>query len=52
MAARHRLGACIGIPIMAFSSHDTDHFLVPAESLGRALAALASADLERFLPHE
>ena len=48
-AASHAL-AELGIPIMAFSSHDTDHFLVPAEAIGRALAALASADLERYLP--
>jgi len=52
LAAVSRALAEIGIPVMAFSSHDTDHFLVPAESLGRALAALASADLDRFLPHE
>jgi hypothetical protein len=37
---------------MVFSSHDTDHFLVPEKLLGRALAALGAADLERFLPRK
>jgi len=32
-----------GIPIFALSSFDTDYLLVPADSLGRALAALAEA---------
>ncbi|HVN76062.1 MAG TPA: ACT domain-containing protein [Thermoanaerobaculaceae bacterium] len=39
----------VGVPVMVFSSHDTDHFLVPAASLGRALAALNQASLGRFL---
>ncbi|NCO69090.1 MAG: ACT domain-containing protein [Acidobacteria bacterium] len=38
-----------GIPLMVFSSHDTDHFLVPERQLGRALAALNQAGIERFL---
>jgi hypothetical protein len=42
--------ADVGVPVMVFSSHDTDHFLVPGVLLGRALAALGQADLERFLP--
>lgn len=33
--------AMVGVPVMAFSSHDTDHLLVPADLLGRALAALS-----------
>ncbi|MFI5166144.1 MAG: ACT domain-containing protein [Thermoanaerobaculales bacterium] len=52
LASVSRVLAEVGISVMAFSSHDTDHFLVPAESVGRALAALGSADLERFLPRE
>ncbi len=43
--------ADIGVPVMAFSSHDTDHFLIPAETLGRALAALGQARLGRFVAH-
>jgi hypothetical protein len=39
----------VGVPVMVFSSHDTDHFLVPGEMLGRALAALNQARLGRFL---
>lgn len=41
--------ARIGVPLMAFSSHDTDHFLVPGKDLGRVLAALNQVNLERFL---
>jgi len=40
----------IEVPLVAFSSHDTDHILVPERSLGRALAALRQARLERLLP--
>jgi hypothetical protein len=42
--------ARIGVPVLAFSSHDTDHLLVPASLLGRALAALGQIDMRRFLP--
>ncbi len=49
LAVASRVLAEIGVPVMAFSSHDTDHFLVPAETLGRALAALSQARLGRFL---
>jgi len=49
LAAVSRALADVGIPVMAFASHDTDHFLVPAASLGRALAALGSARLERLV---
>jgi len=42
--------ARIAVPVMVCSSHDTDHFLVPAAQLGRALAAINGIDLERFLP--
>jgi len=41
--------ARLGVPLMAFSSHDTDHFLVPAKDLGRVLAAVNQVNLERFL---
>lgn len=49
LARLSRALAETGIPLMAFSSHDTDHFLVPERQLGRALAALNQAGLERFL---
>jgi len=49
-AAVSRALAEVGVPVMAFSSHDTDHFLVPGALLGRALAALNTAGLDRFLP--
>ena len=49
LAVAGRVLAEIGVPVMVFSSHDTDHFLVPAEMLGRALAALSQARLGRFL---
>jgi hypothetical protein len=42
--------AAVRVPVLVFSSHDTDHFLVPGSLLGRALAALGQAGLERFLP--
>lgn len=50
LAAVGRALAEVNVPVMAFSSHATDHFLVPEKSLGRALAALHNARLERFLP--
>jgi len=50
LAAVSRSLAEIGIPLMVFSSHDTDHFLIPEHAVGRALAALGSAGIERFLP--
>jgi hypothetical protein len=50
LAAVGRALAEVKVPVMAFSSHATDHFLVPAKDLGRALAALNAAGLERFLP--
>jgi hypothetical protein len=40
----------VGVPVMVLSSHDTDHFLVPGDLLGRALAALNQVRLERLLP--
>ena len=49
LAVAGRALAEVGVPVMVFSSHDTDHFLVPAETLGRALAALNQARLGRFL---
>jgi hypothetical protein len=44
--------ADVGVPVMVLSSHDTDHFLVPAPLVGRALAALHQARLERLFPRE
>jgi hypothetical protein len=41
--------ARIGVPVMVFSSHDTDHVLVPEALLGRALAAINQVDFDRFL---
>ena len=49
LAVASRVLAEVGVPVMVFSSHDTDHFLVPGEMLGRALAALNQARLGRFL---
>jgi len=49
MAAVGRALADVGVPVMALSSHDTDHFLVPGHQLGRALAALRQIRLERIL---
>jgi hypothetical protein len=49
LAAAARALASVEIPVMAFSSHDTDHLLVPAAQVGRAVVALGSAGLERFL---
>ena len=50
LAVASRALADVGVPVLVFSSHDTDHFLVPAILLGRALAVLNQAGLERFLP--
>ncbi len=50
LATVSRALADVGVPVMVLSSHDTDHFLVPEGSLGRALAALNQAVLGRFLP--
>ena len=50
LAAASRTLAEVGVPVMVFSSHDTDHFLVPGSLLGRTLAALHQARLERFFP--
>lgn len=50
LAVVSRALADVGVPVMVLSSHDTDHFLVPDEKLGRALAALGQVKLERFLP--
>jgi hypothetical protein len=50
LAAASRALAEVGVPVMVFSSHDTDHFLVPGHLLERAVAALNQARLERFLP--
>jgi uncharacterized protein len=41
--------ADVGVPVMVLSSYDTDHFLVPGPLVGRALAALSQARLERAL---
>jgi hypothetical protein len=50
LAVVSRTLAEVSVPVMVFSSHDTDHFMVPSEHLGRALAALNQACLERFIP--
>jgi hypothetical protein len=50
LAVASRTLADVEVPVMVFSSHDTDHFLVPGRLLGRALAALGQAGLEHFLP--
>jgi uncharacterized protein len=52
LAVVSRALADVGVPLMVISSYDTDHFLVPDETLGRTLAALSQARLERFLPKE
>ena len=49
LAAATRVLADVGVPVMAFSSHDTDHLLVPGKQIGRALSALGQARLERFV---
>ena len=49
LAAVSRALADVSVPVMVFSSHDTDHFLVPSEHLGRALAALNQVRLERLI---
>lgn len=49
LAAASRVLADVEVPVMAVATHDTDHLLVPGSKLGRALAALQQADLERFL---
>jgi hypothetical protein len=50
LAVASRALADVGVPVLVFSSHDTDHFLVPAGFLGRALAVLNQVGLEQFLP--
>ena len=49
LAATSRALAEVGVPVMVFSSHETDHVLVPAQQIGRALMALGQARLERFV---
>jgi hypothetical protein len=49
LAAAARALADIEVPVLVLSSHDTDHFLVPGEHLGRALVVLHQAGLEKFL---
>jgi hypothetical protein len=41
--------AKIEVPLMVFSSHDTDHLLFPESHLGRALAVIHNIRLERLL---
>jgi hypothetical protein len=52
LAVVSRALADVEVPLMVLSSYGTDHFLVPDEMLGRALAALNQARLHRFLPKE
>ncbi|MBP1621431.1 MAG: hypothetical protein H6Q02_2198 [Acidobacteria bacterium] len=49
LAAAARALAEVEIPVLVLSSHDTDHFLVPGEHLGRALVVLHQAGLEKYL---
>ena len=49
LAAATRALADVGVPVMVFSSHETDHILVPGSQIGRTLSALGQARLERFL---
>jgi hypothetical protein len=49
LATAARALADIEVPVLVLSSHDTDHFLVPGEHLGRALAVLHQAGLEKYL---
>lgn len=49
LAAAARALAEVEVPVLVLSSHDTDHFLVPGEHLGRALAVLHQAGLEKYL---
>jgi uncharacterized protein len=49
LAAATRALAEVGVPVLAFASFATDHFLVPAGQVSRAVAALNQAALERFL---
>ena len=42
--------AQVAIPVMTFSSHATDHLLVPGEQLGRALAVLNQTSLDKLFP--
>jgi hypothetical protein len=49
LAAAARALAEVGVPVMAFSSRETDHLLVPGKHVGRALAALGQARLGRFV---
>jgi hypothetical protein len=49
LAAATSALAQVGVPVMAFASFATDHFLVPERDVGHAVAALNQAALERFL---
>jgi len=49
LAAATRVLADVDVPVVVFSSFDTDHILVPSAKLGRALAALHQVNLGRFL---
>jgi hypothetical protein len=49
LAAASRALAEVGVPVMVFSSHETDHVLVPDTQIGRALMALGQAQLGRFV---
>jgi hypothetical protein len=52
LAAAARALAEVGVPVMVFSSRETDHFLVPGKHVGRTLAALGQARLDRFVSLE
>lgn len=50
LAAASRVLAEVGVSVVVLSSYRTDHLLVPARQVGRALAALRHANLERVVP--
>lgn len=49
LAAVSQALAQVGVPLMVFSSHDTDHLLLPEVHLGHALAVIHNIRLESFL---
>lgn len=49
LAAVSRALAAVGVPVIVFSSHNTDHLLVPGTAVGRTLATLHQANLDRFM---
>ena len=50
LAAASRVLSEVGVPVVVMSSFRTDHLLVPGRQVGRAIAALRHANLERYIP--